>query len=386
MVNPVLSFATVALASLSVLARAAPKPAPRPVTNYPVVDAWLADNCPGKYHVPCTEENIEIRKDFDSMAPEERKAFTDAIYCIAAQPSKLNQTLYPAATNRYMDYAVQHVNRTRQVHLSGFFLTWHRYFIHLFHQDLKNTCGYKGALPYWNWPATANNLTGSAVFDGSPYSMGSNGYYVDSGPVVLSPQFSIPKGSGGGCVHSGPFSGSWQRTMNDIPISYIIQGLPLPENAFALNKTCLTRDLNTFAATTWCNETALELALQAESWPSFDAQLNGVFGGGALGLHSGAHFTMGSPASSIYISVVDPIWWPLHTFLDNIYTSWQARHPALANITYGTETAVNVPPSPNVTLDTYEPDWGYFQYEPLKAGELISTTSGPFCYKYDVPL
>ena len=83
---------------------------------------------------------------------------------------------------------------------------------------------------------------------------------------------------------------------------------------------------------------------------------------------------------------MDPIWWPLHTFLDNIYTSWQIRHPDIANVTYGTETAVNLPPSANVTLNTIEPDWGYFQMDPIAAGELISTTSGPFCYRYDVAL
>lgn len=319
------------------------------------------------------------------MEPEERKDYTDAIKCLMTKPSQLDQTLYPAATNRYMDYAVIHVNRTRSVHLSGFFLTWHRYFLHLFEQDLAEQCGYTGAFPYWNWPATANDLGGSAVFDGSAYSMSGDGEYVDNGPVVLSPTLQLPHGSGGGCVTSGPFAGM-QTTMQPIPINYIIQGLPLPDTAFQLNQTCLTRDLNTYAAQTYTNETALEACLEADTAASFDEQINGVIGGGTLGLHSGAHFVVGSPASSIYVSPMDPIWWPLHTMLDNVYTSWQSRHPDLANAVYGTETAVNVPPSANVTLDTIEPDWGYFQLDSLSIGDLISTTSGPFCYEYDISL
>ncbi|KIX94131.1 uncharacterized protein Z520_10157 [Fonsecaea multimorphosa CBS 102226] len=336
-------------------------------------------------HAPCTPDKIKIRKDFDSMAPEDRKAYTDAVKCLATKPSQLDQTLYPAATNRYMDYAVIHVNRTREVHLSGFFLTWHRYFIHLFEEDLKHQCNYTGAFPYWNWPATADNLSGSAVFDGSEYSLSGDGAYVDSGPVVLSPSLSLPHGSGGGCIMSGPFV-DWQTTMQPIPISYIIEGLPLPDTAFQLNQSCLTRDLNTVVAQTYCNTTALELCLEAEDIASFDTQINGVIGGGQLGLHSGAHFVVGSPGSSIYVSVMDPIWWSLHAFLDNVYTSWQIRHPDIANAMYGTETAVNLPASANVTLDSIQPDWGYFQEAQITVGELISTTSGPFCYQYDVAL
>lgn len=46
-------------------------------------------------------------------------------------------------------------------------------------------------------------------------------------------------------------------------------------------------------------------------------------------------------------------------------------------------TANNVPPSANVTLDSVEPGWGYFEGETLLVSDLISTTAGPFCYRYD---
>jgi len=385
MVNAITSFATLALSLLPSLIDAAPTPNPWGETTYfPVVDQWLQDHHAGKYP-KCTDDKIKIRKDFDSMQPAERKAYTDAIKCIASKPSQLDQTLYPAAINRYFDYAVTHVNQTRVVHLDGFFLTWHRYYLHLFEKDLEETCGYTGAFPYWNWPATADNLHGSAVFDGSDYSMSGDGVYVDSGPVVLSPTLSLPHGSGGGCVSSGPVAG-WERTMADIPTSNIVQGLPLPDTAFNLNRSCLTRDLNTFAAQTWTNYTALYQALNAETLHDFDDLINGVVGGGTLGLHSGAHFIVGSPGSSIFVSVMDPIWWPLHAMLDNLYTSWQIRHPELADSVFGTETAQNLPPSNNVTLDSVLPSWGYFEKQSFSVGELVSTTAGPFCYKYDVAL
>ena len=385
MTKAFLSYLPLALSAVVSLVQAAPSPKPwGPTHHWPNIDDWTNNHFPEKYQ-QCTDDNIKIRVDFDSMAPQERKAYTDAIKCLMTKPSQLDQTLYPAAINRYFDYAVIHTNLTQQVHISAYFLTWHRYYLHLFEQDLKDSCGYTGAFPYWNWPATADNLHGSAVFDGSDYSMSGDGLYTNNDPVVLAPQFQLPHGSGGGCVTTGPFA-NMQITMQPISIDNLIQGLPLPANAFALNQSCLTRDLNTYAAQRYCNTSALYEALDTTDIAVFTEQINGVIGSQELGLHSGAHFTVGSPGSNIFVSVQDPIWWPLHTFLDNLYTSWQARHPDLANAVYGTLTANNAPPSANGTLDTPQPGWGYFDPNTYTIGELMSTTSGPFCYKYDVSL
>lgn len=316
------------------------------------------------------------------MAPAERKAYTDAINCLRLQPSKLDQTLYPAAINRYFDYAVVHVNKTRVVHLDGFFLVWHRLFLHTFEEDLRNTCGYKGSFPYWNWPATADNLRGSPIFDGSEYSMSGDGAFTNNDPIVLSPSLKIPHGSGGGCILSGPFQGM-SKTMNPIPNQFLINGTEPPMSVYQKKESCLTRDLNTYAAQTWCNYTAVQVAVENPDLKTFEDLINGIIGGGSLGIHSGAHFIMGSPASNIFVSAQDPIWYPLHTMLDRVYTSWQIRHPSNALDVYGTATALNLPPSPNVTLDTIVPDVGYFDLGKYTIGELSSTTAGPFCYKYD---
>ena len=336
-------------------------------------------------YAACTDDNIQVRKDFDSMEPAERKAYTDAINCMRSQPSNLDPTVYPAAINRYFDYAVTHVNRTRVVHLDGFFLVWHRMFLHTFEQDLRTTCGYKGSFPYWNWPATADNLRGSPIFDGSEYSMSSDGAFTNNDPIVLAPGFSIPHGSGGGCIMSGPFQGM-SKTMNDISNAFLLNGTEPPHSVYNKNETCLTRDLNTFAAQTWVNYTAVQVAVEEPDLKTFEDLINGIIGGGSLGIHSGAHFTMGSPASNIFVSAQDPIWYPLHTMLDRVYTSWQMRHPENALAVTGTMTALNKPPSANVTLDTVVPDFGYFDQKPYTILDLSSTQAGPFCYKYDLPI
>jgi len=144
--------------------------------------------------------------------------------------------------------------------------------------------------------------------------------------------------------------------------------------------------LNAFVAATWTNASDVNAAVHAQSAADFELALNGVIGGASLGIHSAAHFSIGGPMDSIHVSPQDPIWYPLHTEIDRVYWSWQIQNPSLADTLSGTMTAVNTPPSANVTLTSIEPDWGYLDSSAIQVGELISTTSGPFCYQYDVLL
>ena len=329
----------------------------------------------------CTADKIKTRVDFNSMAPEQRKAYTDAVKCLQGQPSNLDPAQYPAAVNRYMDYAVIHVNRTQYVHLDAFFLTWHRYFLWLYENDLEATCGYCGPFPYWNFAATASDPHAFPIFDGSEYSMSGDGVFNDTGPITLGPTLSIPHGTGGGCLMNGPFAGQI-APIKFIDPSTLLTGT-LPPDAFAYNDICLMRDLNAYVSQTYTNEQELIAAVHTTNASQLEYALNGVIGSSSLGIHSGAHFSIGGQMNSIHVSAQDPIWYPLHTMIDRVYWSWQINNPSVFDQLDGTGTAVNTPPSPIVTLDSVEPDWGYFQLSPIQVKELISTTGGPFCYQYD---
>ena len=341
--------------------------------------SWTDDNCPGKYP-QCTSENIRTRVNFANMQPQDRKAYTDAVLCIQSLPSNLDNAEYPAATSRYLDYAVIHVNRTQMVHIDGFFLTWHRYFLQLYEDDLRYSCGYEGPFPYWDFSQTPDILT-SPVFDGSEYSMSGDGAPNNTGPIILGPSLQIPHGTGGGCVTSGPFA-NYQTTMLPIDPSFIING-SLPATAFDYNPSCLIRDLNQYVIDTYTTAAQTSAAVHSTGAEGLEFNLNGVIGSSSLGIHSGAHFSIGGPMDSIHVSPQDPIWYPLHTMIDRVFTSYQAANPSVAEQTSDTGTALNVPPSPNVTLASIEPDWGYFDLSSIMVGELMSTTAGPFCYQYD---
>lgn len=271
----------------------------------------------------CCSNSTTTRVDFTSMPPEERQSFTTAIQCMISLPSQLDQDEYPAAISRYFDYAVIHVSRSQYIHSSGYFLTWHRYFLHLFENDLRKLCNYTGRYPYWNFAATASSPPTSLVFDGSQYSMSGDGLFTDNDPIQLGPNLTLPHGTGGGCVTTGPFA-NLSIPMKFIPTTFLQNGT-LPADAYALNPSCLTRDLNVYTASTYTNNDLVTAATHATTARDFEIALNSIIGAGSLGIHSSAHFQVGGargPMSSIHVSVQDPIWFPMHTFVDLVYDSW----------------------------------------------------------------
>lgn len=340
---------------------------------------------PKRQNSTCCANGTTTRVEFASMPATERQEYTAAIQCMMDLPSQLDSNEYPAATSRFFDYAVIHVSRSQYIHNSGYFLTWHRYFTHLFERDLRTLCAYAGRYPYWNFAATSGNLSASATFDGSASSLSGDGEYANTGDIVLGPNLTLPHGTGGGCVTTGPFA-NLSVPMRFIASGYLRNGT-LPADAYALNPSCLQRDLNAFIASSYTNPSQVSAATHASGAAELEALLNGAIGGGALGVHSGAHFQVGGTVgsmSSIHVSPQDPVWYAMHTFVELIYDSWQRTNPALRDDVSGTMTAGNVPPSDEVTLDSVLPDWGYLEPRPVTVRELLSTTEGPFCYEYDV--
>lgn len=142
------------------------------------------------------------------MSKSERKSYIKAVQCLREKPSISDPTWAPAAKTRYDDFVAIHVNLTMSIHGNGLFLTWHRYFLHLYEKALRDECGYKGYQPYWNWFAHTDNIYESPVFDGSDTSLGGDGaFFAHNGSLAGASLIPIPSGKGGGCIESGPFKG-----------------------------------------------------------------------------------------------------------------------------------------------------------------------------------
>ncbi|ROW00759.1 hypothetical protein VMCG_06496 [Cytospora schulzeri] len=349
----------------------------------------------------CTQANLQIRREWDSFTAYERKDYTRAVRCLQSTPALTPSELGSGIKTRYDDFIATHMNQTQTIHYTGNFLTWHRYFIHLYEKALREECAYNGTLPYWNWPKTAiTGLHNSPIFDGSDTSMSGDGYFIPNKSAVntdgttLSP-FWIPAGSGGGCVTSGPFA---NYTVNLGPVSLDVPGgitLTNPHNdtgIFSWNPRCFRRDLTDYLNKNYANASNVLHALGYDDIATFQLIFQGiqdtvVAGGNTLGVHGGGHFSLGGdPARDLYVSPGDPAFYLHHTMIDRVWWVWQMQDPEPRvwgdNNMAGTNTFMNEPVSADTTLEDWV-QYGYATGPPRQIKDLFSTTSGPFCYVYE---
>ncbi|KAJ5662243.1 Di-copper centre-containing protein [Penicillium maclennaniae] len=272
-------------------------------------------------------------------------------------------TLVAGAKTRYDDFVATHINQTLEIHFTGTFLAWHRYFIYGFEQALRDECAYAGDYPYWDWSADIEHIEQSPVFDGTDTSMSGNGVHIANEadiPLKLDsyPALIVPAGTGGGCVTSGPFK---DYTVNLGPAALVLPG-----------------------GNRYNNYTAVaNLILQNHDIWDFEMTMQGVPGSGSLGVHGGGHYSMGGdPGRDVYVSPGDPAFWHHHGMIDRVWWIWQNLDVEnRLNAISGTGTFLNQPPLANTTLETFV-DLGFANGAPVQMKEIMSTTAGPFCYVY----
>ncbi|GFF29867.1 tyrosinase [Aspergillus udagawae] len=336
----------------------------------------------------CSLSNLRIRRDWRFFSSSQKKAYIKSVRCLQQLPARTPSSVAAGAKTRYDDFVVTHIQQTLNIHYTGTFLAWHRYFIYQFEQALRDECGYTGDYPYWNWPADANSLETSPVFDGSDTSMSGNGAYVaDKGDIALTmgnyPIVYLPAGTGGGCVTSGPFV---NYTVNLGPAALNLPGgeMTAQPNPLDYNPRCLKRDLTTAILQRYANAPAVvKLILENKNIWDFQMVMQGVPGSGSIGVHGGGHYSMGGdPGRDVFVSPGDPAFWLHHGMIDRVWWIWQTLD--LKNRLYaisGTGTFMNLPASPNTTLSTMI-DLGYANGGSVAMQDLMSTIDGPFCYVY----
>ncbi|PQE09907.1 hypothetical protein CJF31_00003792 [Rutstroemia sp. NJR-2017a BVV2] len=320
----------------------------------------------------CTSKNILQRQEWGAMSPRSRKEYIKAVKCLQSSPPRSSKQEVPGARSRFDDFSSQHIKLTPYVHFSGLFFHFHRYLLYIYEKALREECGYSGTQPYWDWTISWEDPRKSTVFDGSPTSMGSNGAAVPHNSTIISAfglTFPVPAATGGGCI-SGPFS---DYTVNLGPVAFAPYG---PDGGLGYNPRCLSRDISLV----WANNTkptdVVRLVNGCTDLGCFDTACEAIDG-----VHGGGHFTMGGLGLDAYSSPGDPAFWLHHTMIDRVWSLWQGLDPKnRIGMVYGTGTAFNVPPSPNVTVDTVI-DYGVLAPS-QKVGDLGSTISGPFCYTY----
>lgn len=160
------------------------------------------------------------------------------------------------------------------VHGTGTFLPWHRYALSIWEDALRDECGLKSGLAYWDWhrdtPEAGAEWLKSPLFD--PVSgYGGNGKRTNSSSTEagvnsttlaslekIIPGLDAPMtgGTGGGCVLDGPF--------RDQTLSIGPMGKMIPNNT-----RCLTRNMNAAMAQTSANSKSIRKVLGAKTMVEF---------------------------------------------------------------------------------------------------------------------
>lgn len=335
----------------------------------------------------CNLKNTAVRKEWSTLTPAEKTNYINAVQCLAKKPAKTPAGIAAGAKNRYDDFVATHINQTLFIHGTGNFLSWHRYFTWSYEQVLRNECGYKGYQPYYNWPKWASDPLKSPAFDGSSTSLSGDGSKVSGRNATCIPSpdacgISLPPANGGGCVQNGPFK-DWSVNLG--PVSPVLPDLnPNPEfTGLGYNPRCLRRDINK-AASAWTSDSYVTSLIKSSAdFLSFSTTMQGDFGAGFLGVHTGGHFTVGGdPGGDLFASPGDPYFFLHHAMIDRVYWTWQNQDLAQRQYALGgTITLNNMPPSRDTTLeDTI--DLGFVGVPVVTIREASHALAGPFCYVY----
>lgn len=194
---------------------------------------------------PCTLQNLSFRREYGSLSTCERADYVRSVQCLRSLPPRTLSNVSTGARSRFDDFTVTHIQRTLDIHFTGNFMPWHRWFVFQFEKALREECGYGGFLPYWDWPLYQHAPQESPLFDGSETSLGGGGEWVShEGPVIVSPdgesEVQLPRGLGGGYVTTGPFA---NMTIPLGPVGGLRGVPPGPDGGLGFNPRRLKRDI-----------------------------------------------------------------------------------------------------------------------------------------------
>lgn len=194
-----------------------------------------------------------------------------------------------------------------------------------YEKTLRDECSYKGYQPYYNWPRWSDDPAKSPLLDGSETSLGGNGVLGCTNqtsygiPTNVAPLISIPHGSGGGCIASGPMK-DWSVNLGPVftdltctpnnPIFDYADPTTAGQVGLGHNPRCLKRDISAWTSSQWTNDEMVTKLLNSKDMKTFWYEMQGgedAFSNNFMGVHTAGHFTVGGdPGSDFLTSPGDP--------------------------------------------------------------------------------
>lgn len=331
-----------------------------------------------------------IRKEWRALSSRERTEWIAAVKCLATLPhdESLSPMVKPsdivrvnASGSYYDDIVYVHMDMNHKIHFTGLFLPWHRWYVQMYENALKDKCGYTGTSPYWNWASDSSNVKMSTIFDPDPKS-GIGGWGLPSQDVH---------------VQDGGF-GIYTTFRLSYPSYH-----PLRRNFTIRPFIGLSRqffpDQELLANSTFTPEVVHDLVYgYVGDFKGFQTSFESF-----TGAHGNVHLILGGdlggtcPSDSTdcqpgpTFSANEPIFWLHHAMVDKVWYDWQNANglnqrafeggsvQMIDNVTVYKKYPNGGPP--NLHMDSVITGEGLF--DDFFIHDVISTTDGILCYSYE---
>ncbi|KAJ1326052.1 tyrosinase [Microdochium nivale] len=307
----------------------------------------------------CT--NPIIRKEWRELTGEEKTEYIRAAKCVRALPSKHYSNI-PGVVTRMDDFTYTHWLLNNQIHFVANFLPWHRWYLQLHENLLRDECSFKGAQPYWDWSIEGDSKTmpKSPLFDAQT-GFGGNGVMTGN-----------PEPGFEWCVVDGPFANTT-----------LTLGMGYPDlNLVGNRKHCFTRifydvryneagelitdDMQASAYAT----TVMKAVHQFDNYFRMSEMLEGL---PHAQVHQVIYGDMG-PATSPN----EPLFMLHHANVDRAWARWQGRNETrLADYMGFNDRNLTIRASINDPMPVKE----LAVINPI-VKEYMDTLAGPLCYTY----
>ncbi|KAG8710509.1 hypothetical protein FRC09_000094 [Ceratobasidium sp. 395] len=337
-------------------------------------------------------KGLEVRREWRTFSKPEKAAFISAVNCLAdknknphsdkLKPSYPRDNIPPVKTNSslYDDLVYLHMDQTNNIHYTGSFFPFHRWYVNLFKTLLEDKCQYKGVMPYWDWSKDATSFNTSAIWDADltsglgTFGDPNNDYYINNGGFKnMRPTYPVPH----------PIRRQYT------PYPYLSwYWVPRPQEAAAegLKQSYVDGATNGYEGNFRGFQNATEKA------QAFHANLHMIMGGDMAGTcptAAGANCQGGSTWTPN-----DPMFFLHHANMDRIWWKWQWEHPIsnLYSFMGGTNMTYSDPAFPNgyppwMTISDKLPTDGLHElvgWDQPTVFSAMNTLVGPeMCYTYD---
>lgn len=270
------------------------------------------------------------------------------------------------------------------IHMTGVFFPWHRQYVQAFEDQLRDTCGYDGVQPYWDWTQDAPSFYNATIFSDSPCDgLGSwgdpdNDHQISTGAFKdLTLAYPVPH--------------NIRRNYTPQPF---LTGAASPPPGVHVNPDLVI-------STTFTKKNVdFILGSFGGDYVAFQTYTENVGGP-----HPGPHFLLGGDmtgscpfgleppecVTGMKWAPNDPLFFLHHAMIDKVWFDWQHRNDSNANAFEGGATSWQT--DPNITFTQYPTGAAPWLnsssaltsdglWDGVTIGDVMSTVGGHLCYTY----